>query len=1075
MQKRILQALTITVCLFLSSIAQAQKITATAKIKLETGDPAESVSILVKGTKQGTTTNGSGVFSITVNPTDVLAITFVGYKHLEYPASRLPATIYLQPAVADLNDFVVIGYESKRKRDLTTSVTKVDTKNNIEGGYANFQQLIGGRAAGVQVMENSAEPGGGISIEIRGINSISYSTQPLYVIDGIPFNMPETNLSNGATGLASSSTSNPLSMLNPDDIESIEILKDAAATAIYGSRGSNGVVLITTKTGKVGKIRVTLNANRSGSAPSKNVKVLGARDYATYVNEAWAYRKAIGFNTTAIQPYLPSEIDSLKSYDHQRELEQVAPATDIYTSISGGDAKNKVFVSGQYYFLDGIIPGSSMKRYNGKITYEGKLHPDVTFTASANITNSVRNGQPNGTLSNKVLGWAPSSPLINPDGNLNYLSTYQYGYGQATMADVARGRIIYYNPRFDAATVRGLAATNHPLEYDGDKGVKNVYTASQLLANFGLNWNVSREFTVSTKLGITSFNNLLENYTPNTYINSASTLKGAASTGTSQNNGLLYQVQANYNKRLGKDHFLSAFAVASAEKFVSKSQTASTQGFTSNITSYNSLQSGSSPGIPYSSYNGNQLVSGIVSTSYNYKSTYYLSASGRVDGTSKFIGNERYGIFPALSAAWRMNQEKWFAPLRSVISDLKWRASWGIVGNQSIPSYSTIGTLSVASVVFGNTLNIGVAPTGLPNPMLVWERSKSINLGADMGFFNDRVSLTAEVYSKKTDGLLFSTTPPLTSGYTSLTKNVASLSNEGIEFSAGVKVINTKDVKWNIDANIGFNRNRIDQLSGGNGEYLDVNQVGGSAYLFRVQPGQPIGQFYGLKTIGVWTDETINKKPADFQPGVKEGARRYADLNNDGLLNDADRTYLGSALPKFFGGFSSSIAYKNFELSTFFSYSVGNKIFNYYEIYNSGSYGGLANFRKDLFDQRYRMITPDMNEKEVEQVRKNNNVTKVQVSGTILNPRESTDYYLEDGTYLRCRDITLSWTMPASIIKRLNLAGVKCYANFQNMFTLTSYSGYNPEVNTGTGLSRGVDGGTTPITRSVRLGINVNF
>ncbi|MDF2193492.1 TonB-dependent receptor [Paraflavitalea sp. CAU 1676] len=1070
-----LKTLSVIACLLvLPYWLSAQNVTVTATVKLPSGELAEGASVTIKGSKRGTATNSKGVFVYEAKPSDVIVISFSGYKILEYKAGSMPTTIYLQPVISDLDDVVIIGYESKKKRDLTTSVTKVDTKNNTEGGYSSFQQLIGGRAAGVQVLENSTDPGGGVSVEIRGIGSISFSSQPLYVVDGIPLNSPDLNLTTGASSLVSPSTSNPLTMINPNDIETIEILKDAAATAIYGARGANGVVLITTKSGKAGKINVSLNANYSMTRSTRSIKVLNGRDYATFMNEYWAYRKAIGYNTTAIQPYLPEEIDSLPTYDHQKDIQQTAPTTDIYMSVSGGDAKNKVFFSGQYYNQVGMIPSTSLNRYNGKLSYEGKLRPDLTFTMSTNYTNSVRNGQPTTILSNKVLGWPSSVPLVNPDGGLNYLALYQYGNGQATTYDATRGITVYYNPRFAANEARSLAYTNHPFEFGGSNQVKNVQTSTQLLTNIGLAWSINNHLNVSAKLGLTTFNALLENYTPSIYIG-GSALKGAASAGNSQNTGLLYQLQANYNRRFGKDHILSAFVVASAEKFVSKTQTASTIGFTSDVATYHSLQSGSASNTPYTTYNANQLVSSIVSASYNYKSRYYLSASGRMDGTSKFTENERYGFFPAVSAAWRLNQEKWFSPLRSIFSDLKLRASWGIVGNQSIAPYSTISTLDVASVVFGNTVNVGFTPTNLSNPTLRWERTASVNLGADLSFFKDRFSLTAEVYRKRTNDLLYGTIPPLSSGYTFLTRNIASLTNEGIEFSAGWKVVNSKKVRWNLEANIGINRNRVDQLSGGKGEYQDISQVVTGAYLFRLQPGVSIGQFYGLKTIGVWTDKTILEKPAGFQTGAREGDRRYADLNNDGLLDDKDRTYLGSALPKYFGGFSSTISYKGLELATFFSYSVGNKIFDYYEFNTMSLNRGQANIRKDIFDRRYRMITPTMSAEEADKIRLHNERANIQVPGSLYDPRESTDLYLEDGTYLRCRDITLSWALPASWMKRIKVAGVKFYANCQNLFILTSYPGYNPEVNTSGGLARGVDGGTSPLGRVYRFGLNVNF
>lgn len=1060
-------------------MAQKQK-KISGTINNDTGQPLSGASIQVIPENKAVTSGPDGQFVIEYkNITSKLRITYLGFKPKEYNIVNIPQPLIvsLETDGKDMDEVIVIGYESKRKSEITTSTVKVDTKNNTEGGYANFQQLIGGRAAGVNVMENSTDPGGGISIEIRGTSSLSFSTQPLYVIDGVPMNSPDIGgLNNGQGSLSAYGSANPLSMINPNDIASIDILKDAAATAIYGARGSNGVVLITTKSGQVGKLKITMGANRSYVSRTKEIEMLNAQDYATFVNEAWAYRRSTGYYSSAtLQPYLPSEIESLKTYDNQKDLLQTAPTSDLNFSLSGGDRMSKIYLSGQYYLQEGVLPSTSLQRYNGKLNYEGKISTKLTFTASANYSNTVRNGQPSATLTAAALAWAPTSPLINPDGGFNYVSDYMYGTGSAQYYDADNGRNVYYNPRFTVASVlASSAAIRNPLSFSGEKGTKNVNTSSQLLANFGLTYNLTNALKINGLVGITSYDALLENYIPTTIKAAGSSLMGIASLGNSQNNSILYQLQANYNKRFGKSHNFSAVLVGSAEKYVSKTQTASSAGFTSNLTTFNSIQSGNTPDVPNSSYMANQLVSTIFRASYNYKTLYYLSASGRYDGSSKFVESEKFGFFPSLSGAWRVDQEEWFKKTLPMVSEFKLRSSWGLVGNQGINPYSTASTLGVASVVFGNQINIGFAPNRLANPELQWEKTSSVNLGADISFLKNRLYLTAEVYRKYTDGLLFNVTPPLSTGYSTYTKNIASLSNEGIEFTLGGSILNNKGLKWSVDANIAFNRNRVEKLTGASDDFLDVNQVAGSSYLFRIQPGQPVGQFYGYKSIGVWTDQTILTKPATFQVGEKEGSRRYADLNNDGYLNDADKVYLGSAIPKFFGGFSTNLSYKNIELVAFFSYSVGNKIFNYYEITNN-SMSGKNNLPKTIFDKRYRIITPDMSPELAQSIRANNEVTQVQVAGTLLDPRESTDYYIEDGSFLRCRDITVSYLVPARWLKVLGLSSLKTYLNFQNLFTITKYSGYNPEVNSDAGLVRGVDRGTTPVGRGIRFGLNANF
>jgi len=1074
MKKNVLQGFLFgALMLLMPMLLFSQSNTITSVVKSDSGALIQGASVLVKGTKRGTSTDAKGFFTLKVNPTDVLIITAINFQSLEVRVKGIPKTLSMVSAVKEIDEVIVVGYERKRKSEVTTSISQVSTKNTSEGGYSNVQQLIGGRAAGVNVMENSSEPGGGISIEIRGISSLSFSSQPLYVVDGIPLNAPNLNLSNGNANLGGLGTSNPLSMLNPNDIESIDILKDAAATAIYGSRGSNGVVLVTTKSGKAGKIKVSVNLNQSFSNPLKTVDVLKSQDYATLVNEAWKYRNLIGYNTAStLQPYLPSEIDSLKNYDHQAELQQPAPTTDLSVSVSGGDKISKFYLSGQYYNQQGIIPNSSLQRYNGKFNYEGTILPKLVLTASVNITNAVRNGQPSGNLTNRALSWAPTSPLLNPDGSFNKISSFYYG--NTYYEDPTQGPL-FYNSRFALATVISQASTtNNPLVYSSTKGVQNVNTSTQMLGNISLAYDITKSLKLTGTLGISTFNALLENYVPTSLLLAYSTQRGVSSLGNSQNNSALYQLQLNYNKKLGKNHNLSAVLVGSAEKFISKTQTVSSQGYVSDITAYNSIQSGSTPGVPNSSYNSNQLVSSVFRGSYNYGGKYYLSLSSRYDGTSKFADGKQFGLFPSVGTAWRVDQEQWFSKLKYYVNELKFRASWGLVGNQAINSYSTLSTLSATNMIFGGVNNIAFAPSRLANPDLAWEKTSSTNIGLDLGILNNRLTFAVDLYRKYTDGLLFNITPPLTTGYTSITKNVASITNEGLELAIGAKIINKKNLRWNIDFNIAFNRNNVEKIAGAAGEYVDVENVVGSAYLFRIIPGQPVGQFFGYKSIGIWNDTSILNKPTTFQVGVKEGTRRFADLNNDGLLNDADRTYIGSALPKYFGGFNSTIGYKEFELSTFFSYSVGNQIFNMFDMITSPM-SGLVNTRQAVFDSRYQMIYSDTDPKLISQIRAKNLTTQVPVAGTILDARESTDYYIEDGSYLRCRDITLAYNLSGKLLKRLKLTSLRAYINVQNPFTITKYSGYNPEVNTRGGLARGVDDGTSPIGKVYRFGFTVNL
>ena len=1073
-------------CIFISTLsvrAQVGIIKISGTVKDAKGLPLVGATVRVKAQTKAAITDSKGSFVLSV-PSEkaVIEVSHIGFEIKSFKvANDRVFNITLVAITSDMEDVIVVGYVTQKRKDFSTSISNVSTKNATEGGYSNFQQLIGGRAAGVMVSETSSEPGGGINIEVRGAGSLNFSTQPLYVIDGIPFEPPNLNLTSNTnvSAVVGNNIANPLSTINPTDIESMEILKDAAATAVYGSRGANGVILITTKTGKVGKTRVSVGFNQSFVSPQKYEKMLNAKDYAVFADEAWKYRQYIGtYTSSTLIPFADSEIDSLQTYDHQKDLLKIAQSTDANVSISGGSPLSKYYLSGQYFYQPGIIPNTSLNRYSCKFNYEATLAPKLTMTANISVNNIERNGNASATLMGKAKSWAPNSPFINPDGTFNHLSTYLYGYGNGYYNDSIYGSI-YYNPRFPISTILASSSStnsNNPLIYTSSRGVKNINSSTQILANVTLSYAISNTLKLTGTMALTQFNSILQNYIPITILPTFGTQKGDASVGNSQNRSALYQVNLSYRKTFGLNA-LSLAAVASAEKYTAETQSVGSSGFTSDITSFYSIQSGAVPGVPKSTYSAYQLVSSVLQGVYSYDGKYIVNLAGRFDGTSKFTDNNKYGFFPSLGLAWKMDREKWFSPLKSIFNEFKLRSSFGIVGNQGISPYSTMSTLSSNYMVYGNsTANIGYYPTTLANPALKWERTQSFNGGIDASLFSNRIYLTIDAYRRVTRDLLVNVTPPLTSGFTSYTANLATMRNEGLEFSLEAKVIEGKKFRLSVGGNIAFNRNLVEKLTGAAGEYYNPSEgaIGTGGYITRIEPGKPVGQFYGYKAIGIWNDSTIKTKATTFMPSAKEGDRRYADLNKDNLLSDADRTYIGSALPKYFGGFNFTATYLSFDVSAFFSYSVGSQIFNTYQI-SYGTMSGSSNIRKDIFDKRYRVIYPDTDPKLIDAIRANNLTTKVSVAGSTLEAREATDYYIENGSFLRCRDITISYRLPSKLVRKAGLASMKAYVNLQNLFMITNYSGLNPEVSSRGGLVRGVDDGSAPLSRGLRIGLNANF
>lgn len=1069
--------------------ASSQNSTVSGVVKNSSAEPVVGVTVGVKNTQTKSMTDAKGNFTIKAAIGQTLIFTSIGYSDLEVVVKdNKPVNVVLEIKINESEEVVVVGYLQQKRPDISTAISTVVPKNADKGGYSNFQQILGGRAAGVNVMENNSEPGGGINIEIRGVSSISGSTQPLYVIDGVPIEQPDMNL-NGSSQISTlfgnNLTANPLSMLNPNDIDNIEVLKDAAATSLYGSRGANGVVVITTKTGKVGKPKIIFNFNQSINTPQKKVDVLEANEFAAYANEAWALRKLRGIAiATADTPYLASEIPSLQNYDHQKALAGSSVTRDASLSISGGAIGGaKYFVSGQYFDQQGVITGTYLKRYSGRINYEMPITTKLTLNVNLGVTTTDRFGTPTQTLTSRALNWSPTSPLINPDGDFNYIWDYRYGNGNATLVDQRFGTI-FYNSRFATSEIN--AALNdvessqsrlNPLLITSTRGVRNANTSSQTAATAGLNYKFNEQFSIQSKFSYIQFKSLLQTYIPINIPLITTNYKGEANAGNSQNSSVLYQINFNYRKRFNANHAINTALVFSAEKFVQTSQRAVVGNFNNNITGFNNLGAALPQSIT-SSYIGNQLVGSILQFNYLYKKSIIVNLSSRYDGVSKFTSGKQFGLFPAASIAWKMEQEKWFKSVKKVVNEAKFRASWGLVGNQAIAAYETQSTLIPNFSVWGNNFqSIGFSPARLGNPNLTWETTSNTNVAVDFGFFKNRVTSTIELYRRKTKNLLFQVQTSPSTGFTTMFDNIGTLLNEGLEITLGVKIINNRNFKWRVEGNINYNRNLVEKLrTDSPNEFYTAGNLTNNVPTLRVAAGRAVGAFYGLKSLGLWDSAGIANAPVGLRGNAREGERRFADLNGDGLLNDLDRTWLGSALPKAFGGVNSTISYKNFEVTAFFSYAYGHEIFNQFQI-NWGTMTGLNNVRADTYEKRYRYVFPGTDAKTAEEIRESNKMATAVVAGTTADQRESTDHFIEKANFFRCRDVSMSYKIPTKIIRRLKLQDIQVYGNVQNLFIITRYTGFNPEIgaSSGRGFARGMDNGAAPLSKAYRFGFTITL
>ena len=1086
MKKKLLflKSLLFSFFLFTATMGLAQTIQVTGKVTDEKGEALPSASVVIQGTTTGTLSDEGGNFTLKDVPSTArLVVSFVGFDSQIIDVNKRTTIDVTLVEGKALEEVVVIGYGEAKKSDLTGSVGQIKTKTVEESGYSNFQQAIAGKVAGVVVSETSGQPGSALTIEIRGASSLNFSTQPLYVIDGIPLEDPSVGALNNNAYLAGVTVASPLAAINPNDIASLEILKDASATAIYGSRGSNGVVLITTKSGQKGKPKVGFNYSLSMARPLSQVDVLGGQDYARLANEIRKNRSA----TDTFIPYLESDFPKLVEFDPQKAATISALTSDANLTLSGGDSRSKYYLSGQYYYQQGLVKSTDFKRYNFKGTYEIDINARLKVNTSLTYTSSKANGNLSANILQATQRWAPVNPFYNPDGSLNVL-TRAFHYGSEIFDDPTFGRI-YYNPRFPISEVLGGIVEN-PTTFGGNPaifidgkvkggGIVNINNNNQIIGSATVAYKLTQNLKLSGVFGVTTYNALLENYLPSTITPSAGgttiTQRGVASIGNLQTSKLLYQTTLSYDKKI-KEHSVSAVIGATAEQFTEKRQVISSQGFVNDFTGVNNIQAGQTPQAPTSNYNGYQLVSSIFRTSYNYAGRYYLTVSARYDGSSKFTEANRFGFFPSVGGSWRIASEKPFKNIKAV-SEFKLRASYGIIGNQALGAYNTLSTLSNNSVIFGNNvINAAYFPTRLANTGLTWESTKQTNIGLDFGLFKNRIDFQMDIYRKTTDDLLYSVDLPGTTGFSNQTRNVASITNEGLELSLTTVNVKTKALTWSTSFNIAFNRGIVNKLAGNQGEILNINQLVGNTFLFTLRPGEPIGQFVGLKSLPVWNEETIKTKPSTFQATAKEGDPRFADLNNDGLLTNDDRVAIGSALPKFTGGARSEVAYKNFSLNVYFNYSYGNQIFNQNAWTMTDMSGTNANnVYQRAYDSRYIPMSSVTDESKREAIKANNLVTKTPAAGALLDRREVSDFFIEDGSFIRLKDINIGYTVPNTLLKKLKFGSLKIYMNLQNMATWTKYTGLNPEVNTGSLSTRGLDNGSYPLFKNYRFGVNATF
>ncbi len=1015
-----------------------QDIRVTGHVTGNNGEPLPGVTVLVKGTTNGTATDGNGNFSLTVPENSTLVFSSVGFVRQEVAVGTTTTfNINLKDDTQSLKEVVVVGYGTQSRQDLTTAVSSVGAAAIERQPVAGFDQALQGQTPGVQVTAGSGAPGAAINVRIRGNSSVNLNGSPLYVIDGIPI-LPnyEQEINNNSQRL------NPLTSLNPNDIERIDVLKDGAASAIYGLRAANGVVVITTKRGKVGQAQVSLNAYYGRQYLRKKLDVLNSQQFAKEYNEILTNSgRAAAFadpnNPVNPDPANPGPYNT----DWQDAIFRPAGQQNYQLNVSGGTEKTRYYIGGGYFQQTGININSGFDRYNFKINLDQRVTDRFRVGTSLNTSRTHTNGsvRSEAALGNSgtVLGaltQIPTIPIYKADGT--------YGTNPYTLSDNPVGNL--------------LETSNQAVVYQLQN---NLYAEFDVLKDLTLRSTFGIDFRTS---GENSFYST--NY-PGTSAADPST-KGQASVGNSQSLSWLNENTLTYNKNFGDKHHLTLLGGESMQAYDRRTSGGSTKGFSSNAVPY--LSAGATAnGIPYSYEEQWSLLSFYGRAIYNYDDRYLATVSFRADASSRFSGANRFGYFPAASLGWHISREHFF-PESNTVSDLKLRASFGAVGNQEIPIYSRFSTYSLGYNYQGSgTAIVGGGSTSVIGNDVRWETTYQYNAGIDLGMFKNRVTFTFDVYNKRTVDLLTSVPIPQSTGAGTLNviQNVGKSENKGIEI--GVVTTNVEAQNggfgWTTNFNITGNRNKlIDLGTQANAANMQVPRTIIGDYNI-IQAGSPFGSFYGYQVLGiVQSDADGANVPKQNGYTPKAGDLRFQDTNGDGKVDGNDRIVIGNPNPKAFLGFTNNFSYKGIELSVFFQSSLGNDIYNQNRTITEGQTTALNQSTAVL-----NHWTP---------TNTNTNIPRPVFGDPNGNNAVSTRF-IEDGSYLRLKNLTVAYNVPVSISKKAAIKNLRVYATALNLITWTKYSGYDPEVAadplSNTALGR--DYGVYPQARTYTVGLNATF
>jgi TonB-linked SusC/RagA family outer membrane protein len=962
------------------------------------GIPLPGVSVSEKGTVNGIITDSNGNFKLDVaNSSSILVFRFVGYISQEVVVgNQTNLSITLAEDVRSLNEVVVVGYGTQKKRDLTGSITSVSSKDIANQPVPDAGQAIEGKAAGVQVITSGA-PGANSSIQIRGLGSINDSS-PLLVIDGVPT----------PAGI------NYLNTINPNDIATIDVLKDASAAAIYGSQGANGVILVTTKKGTPGQGHLNVDVFSGVQSVAKKIDLLNAAQFALLNNEeltkankstnpAYANPSSLGAGTNWLNAILRN-----------------APIQSYSLSYSGGTEKGDYYVSGAVLDQQGVVIDSKYRRYNVQFNSNQRV---LSWLKTGNTLTLSHDEKPSGGGTvNGALASNPVLPVYNADGS------YSGPVGQSQ----------WYGSQTNPVGLYNLVKNNT----NGYNIIGSIYGEATIIPGLTFRTTPGLTATFYDTRTWAPENNLQPSPQTQSYL------------GESYNKSITYNWDnyLTYDKHFGNDHHLTVLAGTSAEANTFSTINGNISGFASDLTQQ--LNNGSvQPNIGGTS-NQWSLFSLMGRVNYSYKDRYLLTATVRRDGSSRFGENKKYGTFPSASLAWRVSEEPFFKNI-SFFDDLKIRAGYGTTGNQNgIGNYSFASGLTSAVYAFnGNVVPIELAQSAA-NPNLSWETIKSTNIGIDATFLHQRINLTVDGYIKNTTGMLVPYTLPISTGYTvSPPINAGKVQNKGIEVTVNSRNL-IGEFTWSSNFNISFNRNKILSLDQNSQLFPQGSSIGLNGYLAINRVGYPINSFYGYVTQGLF-QTSYDVTAHATQAGAAAGDIRFKDLNNDGVINDQDRTVIGNPNPKFIYALNNTFAYKGVDLSIVLQGTYGNDIFN------------ANNLLLESMSGANNQVTAVLSRWEGPGT---SNTVPRAVFGDPNGNSQNSNRYIENGSYLRIRNVTLGYTLPKALTQRIKFSAIRLYVAGQNLYTFTKYTGVDPEV----GLT-GIDNNVYPVVRTISFGVNLSL